>query len=49
MEVEYNSSTITSGSRNVMRSGIKSHDSHNVKSTSIYSTEKMPKVNSLKR
>jgi len=49
MEVEYNNSAITSGSKNVMRSGIKSHVSHKVKSTSIYSTEKItPKINSLK-
>lgn len=37
--VKYNNIPIRSGSKNVNKSGIKSHN-HNVKSTSIYSTKK---------
>lgn len=42
--VKYNNATITRGSKNVTKSGIKSHDNQSVKSTSIYSTKKIYKL-----
>lgn len=37
--VKYNRRTIISGSKNVISKGIKSQDSHSVKSTSMYLTK----------